>query len=178
LADSLVIEMVSLSVSCRSVSRYYTKCQMPDCTHGVSRRRMPDRTVSVSHEAQVTGVDRIHDSHTETCKGDRLVVKQIHSPSKTLQYKGNCSLEMRLVAPQCCTPTPPALQPFNNLIVSDVSRHELVVSTSNSYIQVDQKVSVHLMIIVQKITSNVRSVPRSFQTFTDSRTVFSRPHSV
>jgi hypothetical protein len=35
-------------------------------------------------------------------------------------------------------------------------------------IQGDQKVSVHLMITIQKVTSNVQSVPR-LQTFIDTR---------
>jgi hypothetical protein len=30
------------------------------------------------------------------------------------------------------------------------------------YIQGDQKVSVHLMITIQKVTSNVQSVPRQY----------------
>jgi hypothetical protein len=33
------------------------------------------------------------------------------------------------------------------------------------YIQGDQKVSVHLMITIQKVTSNVQSAPASLQTF-------------
>jgi hypothetical protein len=37
------------------------------------------------------------------------------------------------------------------------------------YIQGDQKVPVHLMITIQKDTSNVQSVPASLQTFIDTR---------
>jgi hypothetical protein len=37
-----------------------------------------------------------------------------------------------------------------------------------SVIQGDQKVSVHLMITTQKVTSNVQSVPASLQTFIDT----------
>jgi hypothetical protein len=36
-------------------------------------------------------------------------------------------------------------------------------------IQDDQKVSVHLMITIQKVTSNVQSAPASLQTFIDTR---------
>jgi hypothetical protein len=35
-------------------------------------------------------------------------------------------------------------------------------------IQDDQKVSVYLMITIQKVTSNVQSAPSSFQTFMDT----------
>jgi hypothetical protein len=35
-------------------------------------------------------------------------------------------------------------------------------------LQGDQKVSVHLMITIQKVTSNVQSVPRHLQTFIDT----------
>jgi hypothetical protein len=34
------------------------------------------------------------------------------------------------------------------------------MTTFNKYIQVDQKVSVHLMITIQKVTSNVQSAHR------------------
>jgi hypothetical protein len=37
-----------------------------------------------------------------------------------------------------------------------------------SVISGDQKVSVHLMITIQKVTSNVRSAPASLQTFIDT----------
>jgi hypothetical protein len=36
---------------------------------------MPEGAVSVSHKAQGIDAEIIHDSHTETYKGDRLVVK-------------------------------------------------------------------------------------------------------
>jgi hypothetical protein len=39
--------------------------------------------------------------------------------------------------------------------------------TSEHYIQGDKKVSVRLMIAIQKVASNVQSVPASLQIFTD-----------
>jgi hypothetical protein len=38
--------------------------------------------------------------------------------------------------------------------------YNLAVSLLTQFIQGDQKVSVHLMITIQKVTSNVQSVPR------------------
>jgi hypothetical protein len=41
-----------------------------------------------------------------------------------------------------------------------IGRTVLKVKPTRQYIQGDQNVSVHLMITVQKVTSNVQSVPR------------------
>jgi len=41
-------------------------------------------------------------------------------------------------------------------------------------VQGDQKVSVHLMITIQRVTSNVQNVPRHSPDIIDTRTVFSK----
>jgi hypothetical protein len=50
------------------------------------------------------------------------------------------------------------------LLTSDFEQRAKYVSTcgyqSLHYVQLDQKVSVHLMITIQKVTNNVQSVPR------------------
>jgi hypothetical protein len=43
-----------------------------------------------------------------------------------------------------------------------------LVSFLRTYIQGDQKVSLHLMITIQKVTSNIQNVPASLQTFIDT----------
>jgi hypothetical protein len=50
--------------------------------------------------------------------------------------------------------------------------HQLCI---NGYIQSDQKVSEHLMVTIQKVTSNVQSVPASLQTFIDTPNCSRRP---
>jgi hypothetical protein len=65
------------------------------------------------------------------------------------------SQHTNLISPGCNRETP-----IYRLLLTSTLSHDEQTATRETFIQDEHKVSVHLMITIQNVTSNVQSVPR------------------